>query len=181
MLRIIGRVVSLSLSFYCLGWHALRWKRLLAPMVIEHWKHHWRWSGKSGLDNGIQDLGKDTRSVTWLLYWSHRRRWTKSSCSDHAPSEARIIYKDSATVSQLVNLLLHHRRRIKALGIRMKYTSTEDTTSWEFDNYGNRVDKETGEFVVLADSYKETQAARPEAFVRVDGEWLPKQTEFDFE
>lgn len=63
----------------------------------------------------------------------------------------------------------------------MKYTSTEDTTSWEFDNYGNRVDKETGEFVVLADSYKETQAARPEAFVRVDGEWLPKQTEFDFE
>lgn len=63
----------------------------------------------------------------------------------------------------------------------MKYTSTEDTTSWEFDNYGNRVDKETGEFVVLADSYKETQAASPEAFVRVDGEWLPKQTEFDFE
>ena len=63
----------------------------------------------------------------------------------------------------------------------MKFISTKDTESWELDSYGNKVDKETGEFVILTDKYTETHIPPPQALVRVEGEWLPKQIVFDFE
>ena len=62
----------------------------------------------------------------------------------------------------------------------MKFIPIEDTESWELDNYGNKVDKETGEFVILTDKYTEHYTPQPEGFVRIEGEWLPKQIEFDF-
>ena len=63
----------------------------------------------------------------------------------------------------------------------MKYISKDDTTSWELDEYGNRVDKKTGEFVVFGDKYTEPNISQPEGFIRIDSEWVPKQTEFNFE
>ena len=52
--------------------------------------------------------------------------------------------------------------------------------SWYYDDFGNRLDKETGEFVVLVVKTKENQQPKPEGFIRVDNEWLPKQMEFNF-
>ena len=63
----------------------------------------------------------------------------------------------------------------------MKFVSTKDTESWELDSYGNKVDKKTGEFVILTDKYTEPYIQPSEGFVRVEGEWLPKQIAFDFE
>ena len=63
----------------------------------------------------------------------------------------------------------------------MKFISTKDTESWELDSYGNKVDKETGEFVILTGKYTEIYIPSPRALVRVEGEWLPKQIAFDFE
>ena len=63
----------------------------------------------------------------------------------------------------------------------MKYISKDDTTSWELDEYGNRVDKKTGEFVVFSDKYTEPTISQPEGFIRSDDEWVPKQTSFIFE
>jgi hypothetical protein len=72
------------------------------------------------------------------------------------------------------------------LGITMKYIITSnnehnpDDRSWYYDDFGNRVDKETGEFVVLVPKLKENITHEPMGLVDVDGQWLAKQMEFDF-
>jgi len=68
----------------------------------------------------------------------------------------------------------------------MKYILTDKTThnpderSWYYDDFGNRIDKETGDFVVLVSKVREDYKQPPMALVNVQGEWLPKQMEFDF-
>ena len=52
--------------------------------------------------------------------------------------------------------------------------------SWEYDNFGNRVDKETGEFVILVQKIQENVQHQPIGLVNVNNEWVPKQMEFDF-
>ena len=52
--------------------------------------------------------------------------------------------------------------------------------SWKYDTFGNRIDKETGEFVVLVEPHKEEPQHQPMNVVKVDGEWIPVQMEFDF-
>jgi len=51
--------------------------------------------------------------------------------------------------------------------------------SWEYDDYGNRIDKVTGDFVVLVPKIIEN-THEPMVLVNVNGEWIPKQMEFDF-
>lgn len=55
-----------------------------------------------------------------------------------------------------------------------------DERSWYYDDFGNRLDKETGQFVVLVSKVTEDYKQPPMGLVNVDGEWLPKQMEFDF-
>lgn len=68
----------------------------------------------------------------------------------------------------------------------MKYilaTTTDikpDERSWYYDDCGNRLDKETGDFVVLVPKITEDKKPEIMGLVRVDGEWLPKQMDFDF-
>ena len=52
--------------------------------------------------------------------------------------------------------------------------------SWEYDDFGNKICKETGDFVVLVQPYKEKPKHTPMTVVRIDGEWFSKQLEFDF-
>lgn len=52
--------------------------------------------------------------------------------------------------------------------------------SWYYDDFGNRIDKETGDFVVLVEPYKEEPQHEIMNVVKVDGEWKPVQMEFDF-
>jgi hypothetical protein len=52
--------------------------------------------------------------------------------------------------------------------------------SWEYDVFGNRVDKETGEFVVLVEAHQELYKEPPMTISLVGNEWKPKQMEFEF-
>jgi len=52
--------------------------------------------------------------------------------------------------------------------------------SWKYDDFGNRVCKETGDFVVLVEPYKEPYREPPMTVSLVGDEWKPKQMEFDF-
>jgi len=61
-----------------------------------------------------------------------------------------------------------------------KHEHDPDKRDWYYDDYGNRLDKKTGELVVLCATIEEHSKPKPEAFVRVENEWLPKQMEFDF-
>lgn len=68
----------------------------------------------------------------------------------------------------------------------MKYTvigsldHIPDERSWEYDDCGNRIDKETGDFVVLVLKKSEIPPHQPIGLVKVDNQWVPKQMEFDF-
>lgn len=55
-----------------------------------------------------------------------------------------------------------------------------DERSWYYDDFGNRLDKKTGDFVVLVSKIKDKVPHEPINLVNVNGEWLPKQMEFDF-
>lgn len=61
-----------------------------------------------------------------------------------------------------------------------KYDHIPEERSWYYDDFGNRVDKETGDFVVLVEPYKEEPQHEIMNVVKVDGEWKPVQMEFDF-
>lgn len=61
-----------------------------------------------------------------------------------------------------------------------KHEQDPDKRDWYYDDYKNKICKQTGEFVVLTTVHKESTPPKPEAFVRVGNEWLPKQMEFDF-
>ena len=52
--------------------------------------------------------------------------------------------------------------------------------SWKYDTFGNRIDKETGEFVVLVETYQEPYIESPITLKLIDDEWIPHQMEFDF-
>lgn len=68
----------------------------------------------------------------------------------------------------------------------MKYVSATtididpDKRTWRYDDFGNKVDKITGEFVILSDSYTENVRQQPMGLVKVNNQWVPKQMEFDF-
>lgn len=55
-----------------------------------------------------------------------------------------------------------------------------DERSWYYDDFGNRLDKETGQFVVLVPKISEKVPHQPMVLVKVDNQWVPKQMEFDF-
>lgn len=61
-----------------------------------------------------------------------------------------------------------------------KYDHIPEERSWYYDDFGNRIDKETGDFVVLVEPYKEEPQHEIMNVVKVDGEWKPVQMEFDF-
>ena len=61
-----------------------------------------------------------------------------------------------------------------------KHDHIPEERLWEYDDFGNRVCKETGEFVVLVQAYKEEPQHEIMNIVKVDGEWIPVQMEFDF-
>lgn len=60
------------------------------------------------------------------------------------------------------------------------YDHIPEERSWYYDDCGNRLDKETGDFVILVPKLKENIPHEPIGLVKVDGEWKPKQMEFDF-
>jgi len=55
-----------------------------------------------------------------------------------------------------------------------------DDRSWYYDDFGNRVDKETGDFVILVQKIQENVQHQPIGLVNVNNKWVPKQMEFDF-
>ena len=55
-----------------------------------------------------------------------------------------------------------------------------DERSWYYDDCGNRLDKETGDIVVLVSKITEDIKREPMGLVNVEGKWVPKQMEFDF-
>lgn len=56
-----------------------------------------------------------------------------------------------------------------------------DERSWYYDDCGNRVDKETGDYVILVIKTKDDVLHSPMTLKKVNNEWVPKQMEFDFE
>ena len=48
------------------------------------------------------------------------------------------------------------------------------------DKYGNRVHKDTGDYVVIIASSKEPTEHKLVTMIKVNNEWLPKQMELDF-
>ena len=69
----------------------------------------------------------------------------------------------------------------------MKYvTQTSDDhnaelRSWYFDSCGNRLDKETHEFVVLVPNKKDNLKWKPISLINREGEWVETQLEINFE
>jgi hypothetical protein len=61
-----------------------------------------------------------------------------------------------------------------------KHDHIPEERSWEYDDFGNRICKETGDFVVLVAPYKEEPQHEIMNVVNIDGEWIPVQMEFDF-
>lgn len=55
-----------------------------------------------------------------------------------------------------------------------------DLRSWRYDSCGNRLDKETGEFVILVPPTKENIENVPVSLVKIKNEWLLRQMELDF-
>ena len=48
------------------------------------------------------------------------------------------------------------------------------------DEFGNRVHKNDGSYVILVPETREVIDHQPQVLVKVDGAWIPKQMEFDF-
>ena len=48
------------------------------------------------------------------------------------------------------------------------------------DEYGNRIHKASGDFVIVIEPSNETPEYKPMSLTKVDGEWVPMQMEFDF-
>tara|TARA_A200000159_G_scaffold161507_1_gene183598 strand:+ start:291 stop:491 length:201 start_codon:yes stop_codon:yes gene_type:complete len=48
------------------------------------------------------------------------------------------------------------------------------------DKFGNRIHKDTGDFVIVIAKGGEKVEHQPVTMVKVNNEWLPKQMEFDF-
>ena len=61
-----------------------------------------------------------------------------------------------------------------------KHDHIPEERSWEYDDFGNRICKETGDFVVLVAPYKEEPQHEIMNVVNIDGEWIPVQMEFYF-
>jgi len=83
-------------------------------------------------------------------------------------------------------LFLYHRGRNQTLGVNMKYVKIGDNDhipeerSWYYDDHGNRLDKQTNQVVVLVPTLKNDIERDPMVLVNVEGEWIPKQMEFEF-
>lgn len=63
----------------------------------------------------------------------------------------------------------------------MLYLTKDQLDDVETDDLGNRIHLPSGEFVVVVGPKSEKYTSTPTALVNVDGEWLLKQMEFDFE
>lgn len=48
------------------------------------------------------------------------------------------------------------------------------------DEYGNRIHKCSGEYVIVIEESKEEPVYKPMSLTMVEGEWKPMQMEFDF-
>lgn len=62
-----------------------------------------------------------------------------------------------------------------------KHDHIPEERSWEYDDFGNRICKETGDFVVLVETYQEPYKQPPMTLKLVDDEWIPHQMELNFE
>ena len=61
----------------------------------------------------------------------------------------------------------------------LRYTDTLDECLTT-DEYGNRIHKNDGSYVVVVPKTREPIDHQPIPLVRVNNEWVPKQLEFDF-
>lgn len=48
------------------------------------------------------------------------------------------------------------------------------------DEYGNKIFKETGDYVIVIEPSIEPSEYKPMSLTKVDGEWVTTQMEFDF-
>jgi hypothetical protein len=48
------------------------------------------------------------------------------------------------------------------------------------DMYGNRIDNDTGNYVIVIASSETPPIHKPMSLTKVGGEWVPVQTELDF-
>lgn len=61
----------------------------------------------------------------------------------------------------------------------LRYTDTLDECL-STDEYGNRIHKNDGSYVIVVPKTREPIDHQPIPLVRVNNEWVPKQLEFDF-
>lgn len=64
----------------------------------------------------------------------------------------------------------------------IKYIRHTDTLGecLSTDEYGNRIHKSSGDFVIVVEPSKETPEYKPMSLTKVGGNWVPTQMEFDF-
>ena len=61
----------------------------------------------------------------------------------------------------------------------LRHTDTLDECL-STDEYGNRIHKASGDFVIVIEPSKETPEYKPMSLTKFGGEWVPMQMEFDF-
>lgn len=61
-----------------------------------------------------------------------------------------------------------------------EYDHVPEERSWYYDDFGNKRCKETDDFVVLVKPFKEEPKHEIMNVIKIGGEWVPVQMEFDF-